>query len=171
MAVVMFAMVLPVMGQDDTKDDLTKDAPRKDARWACNVTDGSYLVALNRITSISRHRYVLDAAVVVDELVVDTSGHSLVRFYFISPVTDEMRGSGLATSASRLMERSKEVLNQGAERAGTRLQEMVQKTYPHTTHANQVEFRVQSAAALGAIQASVTNSWETGRGRTITVNE
>jgi hypothetical protein len=45
---------------------------------------------------------------------------------------------------------------------------MVMKKYPDTSHAKSIEYRILSEADLGALYASVSNSWETGRGRKFT---
>ena len=42
------------------------------------------MVALDRIASVSRHKYVLDGALIIDEVTVDTVGQASARFYFIS---------------------------------------------------------------------------------------
>jgi hypothetical protein len=46
---------------------------------------------------------------------------------------------------------------------------MVQKTYPDTTHARTVEFRLLSRGELKALYGSVYTAWDTGKGRTFNV--
>jgi len=169
--VIMWSLCMPLSAQDSdttTKNGVT-EGQGKERFWEVNVSGGQYVVALGNIISVSLHQYILDGALVVDEVTVDTTGQALVRFYYITPITDEMRGSGIASSASRLVERGKELVEQGADRTGTQIQNMVVKQFPHTTHARQIEYRVLSAEALGAIYGSAKRAWETGRGRVCTV--
>lgn len=123
------------------------------------------MVALDKITAVSRHKYVLDGALLVDEVTVDTVGQSLVRFYYITPITDAMAGN----SAAGLANRGKQLLDTVASRAGTDVQNMVQKKYPETTHAKEVEYRVLSEGELSSLYSSVRSAWESGRGRNFTI--
>ncbi len=129
--------------------------------WEANLAGGNFVVALSRITSVSRHRYVLDAAVIVDEVTVDTEGQSLARFYFITPVTTAGPESGTA----KLAERALEIANKSATDKGSSAQDMVQKKYPLTTHSKTIEYRVMSEAQLTALYQSVKTAWQTGDGR------
>lgn len=123
------------------------------------------MVALDRISAISRHKYVLDGALIVDEVNIDALGQALVRFYFITPITDEIAGNGAAGAAVRAVERGKELIERSANRAGTDVHNMVVKKYPDTTHAKTIEFRVQTAQQLTELYQSVRTAWESGRGR------
>ena len=129
--------------------------------WEANLTGGNYVVALSRITSVSRHRYVLDGAIIVDEVTIDTEGQSLARFYFLSPATT----AGPVSSTAALAERAVEIANNAAKEKGSTLQDMVVKKYPDTTHARTVEYRVNSEAQLAALYQSAKTAWQTGDGR------
>lgn len=129
--------------------------------WQANVGGGHFMVALNRIVSVSRHKYVLDGAVIVDEVTVDTEGEALTRFYFISPITDAAPGNATAALASR----GRELVDKAAQRAGTNVQDMVVKKYPDTTHARTIEYRLASEQELTSLYSSVRSAWESGRGR------
>jgi len=139
----------------------TGDSVGPNRFWQATLAGGHYMVALDRIVSVSRHKYVLDGAVVVDEVNVDTVGQALVRFYFISPITDEMRSNAL----TELADRGKELIDKAAQRGGTEIQNMVVKKYPETTHAKIVEYRLLSESDLSSLYKSVSNAWETGKGR------
>ena len=145
------------------------DERQSEKFWEANIGGGQFMVALNRITSVSRHRYVLDGSLLVDEVVVDTTGQALARFYYITPVTDEMRGTGLGDAAGRLADRGRQRVARGGQVSGSRLHEMVQKKFPQTTHAKQIEYRVMSAEALVQLYGSVRTAWRQGRGRVFTV--
>ncbi len=170
--VLLAALLVPVSAQNNTTTDPnnqnntgTTDSQSGNRFWEVNVGGGNYMVALSSITSISKHRYVIDGTLLVDEVVVDTNGQSLVRFYYISPVSDDAKGTGVGRSVARIADRGKEVLEQAADRTGSQVHNMVVKTYPQTTHAKQVEYRVLSAEALSTLYSSVKRAWESGRGR------
>ena len=154
--------------QQQDEDGVT-DQQQRDRFWQANVGGGQFMVALSRITSVSRHRYILDGTLLVDEVIVDTQGQALARFYYITPVTDEMRGSGIGAAAGRLADRSKQLVERAGQVGGTRVHDMVQKKFPHTTHAKQIEYRVMSSAALGQLYGSARTAWRTGRGRVFTL--
>jgi hypothetical protein len=151
----------PPAGQPTEEDSKTGDSPGPARFWQANLAGGSFMVALDRIVSVSRHKYVLDGGVIVDEVTVDTVGQALARFYFIAPITD----ATTANSLTGLAERGREMLDKVAERAGTEVHNMVVKKYPDTSHAKSIEYRILSEKDLGAIYASVRNAWESGRGR------
>lgn len=132
--------------------------------WQATVGGGTFMVALDKIVSISRHKYLLDGSVIVDEVTVDTVGQALARFYFITPVTDTLPGN----TVTGLTDRGKELLEGAAEQAGGGLEKMVVKKYPDTTHAKSLEYRVESEQELKSLYTSVQNAWESGRGRKFT---
>lgn len=168
---LLFAGFLACAGQvhaqepeeTDTKDK-AGDSTGPARFWQATLSGGHYMVALDRIASVSRHKYVLDGAVIVDEVTVDTVGQALARFYFITPVTDAAPGNSITGLATR----GRELVDKAAERVGTEVQNMVMKKYPDTSHAKSIEYRVLSEAELTALYASVRSSWETGRGRKFT---
>jgi hypothetical protein len=134
--------------------------------WQASLPGGQYMVALDRITSISRHSYtIVEAAALVDEVVVDTVGQTVVRFYFVQPLTEGVNNN----AASHLTQRAKELMDYGGQRAGTDAHKSVVKKYPEGTYARTVEYRVNSATELGALFGSVRSAWETGRGRIFAV--
>ena len=144
--------------------DRESDGPQR--FWQASLPGGSYMVALDRITAVSRHSYaVVEAGMMVDEVVVDTVGQSLVRFFFVRPLTEGVNNN----AANQLTERAKELLDYGGQRAGTDVHKMVTKKYPEGTYARTVEYRVLSAEELGALYGSVRKAWETGRGRVFTI--
>ncbi len=149
--------------QDETTPDVGKagDSPGPNRFWQATLNGGHYMVALDRISSVSRHKYLLDGAVIVDEVTVDALGQALARFYHISPVTDAAPGNAVADLAKR----GREIVEKAADRAGNDVQNMVIKKYPETSHARTIEYRILSAADLSALHASVRSAWETGRGR------
>lgn len=149
-------------------EDEESKAEESDAHrrfWQASLPGGHYMVAIDRISSISMHQYVLDAQLLVTEMVIDTSGRSLARFYYVTSVAEE---SGSA-SAARVVQRGRELLDRAGQRAGTNALDLAQKNYPTTSHAGMVEFRMLDLRDLNALYKSVQNAWETGKGRKITV--
>ncbi|MEY3896305.1 MAG: hypothetical protein RLZZ214_1825 [Verrucomicrobiota bacterium] len=132
--------------------------------WQATLGGGHFMVALDRIASVSRHKYVLDGALIIDEVTVDTVGQALTRFYFISPITDETPGN----TVSDVAKRGRELVEKAAQRTGADVQNMVMKKYPDTSHAKSIEYRILSEAELSSLYASVRSAWETGRGRKFT---
>lgn len=138
-----------------------ENAPGLTRFWQADLPGGEYVIALDRITSVSRHKYLLDGTVMVDEVTVDSIGQALARFYFISPVTDEMNSG----AAAQLTARAQQLLDKAGDRVGSNLQNMVVKKYPETTHAKSIEYRLLSAGELTSLYDSVRTSWQSGRGR------
>jgi hypothetical protein len=148
----------------------TGDTPQANRFWQATLPGGHYMVALDRISAISRHRYVLlDGSAIVDEVTIDALGQALARFYYIAPVTDAATGSHAGQIASRIAERAGELIDKTADTAGTGAHQMVIKKFPETTHAHTIEYRLLSAEELSGLYASVRTSWESGRGRKFTV--
>lgn len=133
--------------------------------WQLSLPDGNFMVALDRIASISRSSYVLDGGLIVTEVTIDTVGNSLCRIYQIAPVGEN---SG-ASAAQRLGQRALDISKQTGAITGADLANMVQKVYPTTTHAKTVEFRVQDKSTLNALYGSLTQAWSQGKGRRFTL--
>ncbi|MCW1926486.1 hypothetical protein OKA05_28300 [Luteolibacter arcticus] len=151
-------------GDDDEKSKAEESDDHK-RFWQASVPGGHYMVAIDRIASISMHEYLLDGQLVVNELVVDTNGRGLARFYHVVTVA-ENSASG---TARRVVEKGSELLDRAGQKAGTDVHEMAQKNYPTTSHAGMIEYRILDLRDLNAIYKSVKNAWETGKGRKITL--
>ncbi len=153
---------------DDSEDDEKSKAEESDAHrrfWQASVPGGHYMVAIDRIASISMHQYVLDAQLLVTEMVIDTNGRGLARFYYVTSVAEE---SGSA-SAARIVGKGRELLDRAGQRAGSNALDLAQKNYPTTSHAGMIEYRMLDLRDLNALYKSLQNAWETGKGRKITV--
>jgi hypothetical protein len=133
--------------------------------WQASLPGGVYMVALDRITSISKHQYLLDGTLIITEVNIDTVGNSLVRIYHITPAAER---SNLATP-QRIVERGKELLEHAGQRTGTDPNSMVHKKYPVTTHTKTIEYRVEDLGTLDALYNSVHKAWRDGRGRRFVV--
>ncbi len=157
----------PAPSGDDR--NVIPDVPQPNRFWQATLPGGHYMVALDRIASVSRHRYLLDGAVIVDEVTIDATGQALARFYHLQPVTAEAGGSAAGEAAARVTARAGELADKAAQYAGTGIHQMVVKKFPETTHARTVEYRLLSAEELAGLHASIRSAWESGRGRKFTV--
>ena len=127
--------------------------------WTCTLPGGTYQVLVSAILSVSTHEYVVDGAARVTEVNIDTSGSLTVRFYFIEPaVTAGPGGIGAAT-----LGKVQSMLTEAADRSGTDAWKKVVKSYPVTTHARTIEYRVGSKDSLTQIFTSAANSQATGK--------
>jgi hypothetical protein len=147
----------------------TQDTPEKNRFWQATLPGGHYMVALDRISSVSRHQYVLDGAVIVDEVTVDSLGQALTRFYFIQPITAAAGANSAGAAAGRIVDRAAELVDKAGNTAGVDIHQMVVKKFPETTHSKTIEYRLLSAETLGALYKSVRTAWEDGRGRKFAV--
>jgi hypothetical protein len=172
-SVPLYAQETPTENTEEKKDEKDKDkekekkdgeSPGADGFWQVKLGDkGEYMIALNRITSISRHQYVLDGALIVDEVTIDSAGQSLARFYHITPISEAMPGN----TASAMSKRGAELIDKVTDRTNLTVQDMVVKKYPETTHARTIEYRILSETELTTIFNSAKNAWQSGRGRVI----
>lgn len=148
----------------ETLEGVNDDENRK-RRWECSLPGGEYSVNLGAITSVSKHSYVLDGTLLVTEATVDTTGTALARFYYIEPITKDTTFNALA----RIQKRAEELRNRGQSRTGTKADEMAQKSYPTTTHARTIEFRIMNEVELNALYKSLYQAWTSGKGRTFRI--
>lgn len=132
--------------------------------WEAKLGGGEFVVALDRISSVSRHKYVLDGSLIVDEVTIDTVGQALARFYYITPITSSVPGA----AASQLADNAIRLAENGARTAGSDLENMVIKKYPLTTHAKTVEYRLLSERQLNVLFQSAKTAWQSGKGRVFT---
>ncbi|MEO6740154.1 MAG: hypothetical protein ABIP20_07875 [Chthoniobacteraceae bacterium] len=127
--------------------------------WTCTLPGGTYQVLVSAMLSVSTHEYVVDGAARVTEVNVDTAGQFAVRFYFIEPaVAAGPGGLGAAT-----LGKVQSILTDATDRSGTDAWKKVVKSYPTTTHARTIEYRVSSKDSLTQIFTSAANSHATGK--------
>jgi hypothetical protein len=158
MLCALLVCVVSLQGQEPLKP---KDESEPNRFWQATLSGGNYRVALGRIVSVSRHKYALDGALIVDEVTVDTVGQALARFYFITPLTDSAADNAVSSLASH----GRELIDRAAQRTGSGIQNMVVKKYPETSHAKSIEYRILSESELTALYTSISNAWESGKGR------
>lgn len=136
--------------------------------WRCDLPGGTYEVALRAIISVSRHEYVVDGVARVAEVNVDTQGNMAVRFYYIEP-NNPKAPLGVGQSA---LDRISELAKEAGQRTGADdIWKRVIKSYPTTTHAHTIEYRVADEDQLKKIFTSVQTAFETGHGSTLSLSE
>lgn len=160
------ALFSPLLHAQSNDDDSTTSEEAGNRRfWEANLPGGNYMVALDRITAVSMHSYVLDGGIVVSEVTIDTLGTTVARFYQLTPVAEY----GASQATKSVTERGKEILKRGSESTGMDPTTTVQKKYPLTTHAKTIEYQVSSLEELDALYNNIKKSWEAGRGRKFSI--
>ena len=115
--------------------------------------------ALRAIVSVSSHEYVVDGTARVTEVNIDTIGAALARFYFLEPnAPNAPMGVGAST-----LERAQQLLQEGADRTGQDVWKKVVKSYPVTTHAKTIEYRVMDKATLQKLYESAESALRLNR--------
>lgn len=151
--------------QNNDKKDNTDVTTSSKRFWEADLPGGNYMVALDRVSSVSMHSYIIGKSIVVYEVCVQTSGSGLVRFYTFEAV-GERTDSNIAKN---LIDRGKNIIEQGGSRAGVDTNTTVEKEYPITTHAHTIEYRLFDKGDLDQLYSSLKRSWKENRGRKFTV--
>ena len=134
--------------------------------WRCELPGGIYEVALRSIVSVSTHEYIVDGAARVTELNVDTTGSTTVRFYYLEPITPT---SPLGIGQSTL-NKVQELAHEAMDRTGQgEVWQKVVKSYPTTTHARTIEYRVESKDQIDKIFKSAEAAFRSNRSTTLKV--
>jgi hypothetical protein len=130
--------------------------------WRCQLPGGTYEVALRSIIAVSSHEYLIDGGARVTEVNIDTAGSMLVRFYYIEPNTPNTPLSGLGAAT---IEKAQQILSSTQDNSsGQEVWQKVVKSYPATTHAHTVEYRLSSKDQAQALFTSAETAFRTGRG-------
>lgn len=131
------------------------------AFWQAELPGGHYMVRIDRVASISSHRYVVDAVAQVLEVTVTTNSSAVARFYYLEPV-----GSNSSLNLGRLGgQRAQQLADEASRRVTGRSAAQVIKNYPASTHAHTIEYVIQSKGQLDSLYNSLRDAIETGRGR------
>lgn len=168
LTLLLVPVALAQQGPDNTKeeDERVKETLHENRRfWEASVPGGHYMVALDRIANVSMHQYALDGSLVVHEVTVDTTGRALARFYYIEPISESMNRN----EVSRVVDKGRQLIERAGQRLGSDVHNMVQKSYPTTTHAGMIEYRLLDMRDLSALYGSLRRAWESGKGRKITI--
>ena len=169
MRTIILSLLLATTALAQTPTPAPTAAPVQTNRpiWRCTTPGGVYEVVAGAMLSVSSHEYIVDGAARVTEVNVDTAGQMAVRFYYMEPaVTSGPSGIGAAT-----LGKVQSLVTEAAERSGTDAWKKVAKSYPLTTHARTIEYRLVSKEGLNKILASASKVLRTGRGEEVSVTE
>lgn len=142
----------------------TTSQTTRDGFWDAKLPGGMYMVALKNISSVSMHTYYV-GNMEIKEVVIDTNGNALARFYVLG-VAGEKSDANIAKNT---IQRGRELMNQAGKRTGVN-PNAVTKSYPHSTHAKTIEFRLSSSSSLKALYNSVKKAWKSKRGARFRTN-
>ena len=155
-----------VFSQNDNNQNNSSSEQIPSRFWKATLPGGEYMVALNSISSIAKHTYIVDGAARVFEVTVADKSSAIARFYFIEPVTD----SSPINAGQVVLDRLKSVTKEASERLGAGdVWDQVIKNYPSSTHAKTVEFRLSVKSNIDSIYSSIARAWERGRGENFKV--
>jgi hypothetical protein len=119
--------------------------PSRTPMWRCDLPGGTYEVALRNMISVSIHDYVVDGVARVTEMNIETAGSTEVRFYYLEPITPTLPvGQSALDKVQELANEAAGRVNPGDEPPW----EKVVKSYPTTTHAHTVEYRLDTKEDL-----------------------
>lgn len=124
--------------------------------WKAVLKDGEFLIPHPAIASMSMSNYVVDGTLRVYEVSIDTVGSVQARFYFIEEITVQSPVGVGQSAIEDLKSRAREIQNRAGVADAT---EQVSKTYPQTTHAHTVEFRLPNQQAVERLYRSLEDSW------------
>lgn len=160
---LLFLSILPfstVSAQENT-DDNTEERSTGNRFWEATLPSGEFMVDLSRIASISKHEYLV-GPVKVTEVVIDTDGTSLARFYTSEVITQ-------GELVNQAIQKSRQTLSNTAGAASGVDTNPVLKDYPTTTHAKTVEYNLQDVGAVDALYNSIKKAWSRNRGAKFTL--
>jgi hypothetical protein len=124
--------------------------------WQADLPGGKYIVRLSAITSVSIHEYIVDNAARVAEVNIGTAGSELVRFYVIEPNVPKAPGGIGQSVIDKAQEKANELLDRTKMDATW---SKVMKSYPTTTHAHTIEYRLPTRESLDKLFESIQDSW------------
>jgi hypothetical protein len=153
------AIAVPLANVKAQESSPTPDQLRRGI-WRAELPGGEYIVRLSAITSVSLHEYIVDGAARVAEVNISTSGSQLARFYYIEPYPPKPPLPAGQKVLSALEDKAKEV-SARVETDDTRAK--VVKSYPTTTHAHTVEYRLTDRESLNKLFNSIEEAWLNGR--------
>lgn len=131
--------------------------------FRAQLPGGIYEVAVRNIVSVSSHEYLVDGAVRVVEMNIDTLGSVLARFYFIEPNKPNIPVGAAA------VDKAQELLKEAVEKTGQDAWKKVVKNYPTTTHARTVEYRLQTREDLNRLFEAAEEAFRLQKNRSIKI--
>ncbi|MDB6152497.1 MAG: hypothetical protein JWL90_950 [Chthoniobacteraceae bacterium] len=133
--------------------------------FRAKLPGGTYAVATASMVSVSSHEYLVDGVARVTEVNIDTDGSLLARFYYIEPnVPNAPLGIGAAA-----LDKAHQLLLEAGERSGQDAWKKVVKSYPTSTHARTVEFRLENKEQLTRIFEAADEAFRLQRPKVVSI--
>lgn len=162
-------LLVPLASHGQDAQSTTKTATEEETNrrfWQTELPGGAYVIALDRISSVGKHEYIVDGGFVVTEVTIDTVGSVTARFYYGEP----FRPSVPSATGQTVNKRIQDTLSAVKETTGvSQTDKLVVKNYPTTTHAHTIDFRLNNKDNLNALFQSVNKAWMSGKGVKFTV--
>ncbi|MEM9400670.1 MAG: hypothetical protein AAF984_10715 [Verrucomicrobiota bacterium] len=168
-----FLVLSCLFAQEDSESEGEEegyaDSVLRSPHWYGTFRTGSYWVRLVSITSVSMHDYLVDGAMKVSEVTIDTTGATTARFYVAEEYTPESPVALPSSVMSHVQDRTKDMISRAGQ--DELAYNTVIKNYPQTTHAKTVEFRLADMDELDALYKSVVAAFRSGKGRSFKIVE
>ena len=165
-AAICLAAPLAALAQSPTPTPTP--GPTRVPLWRCDLPGGVYEVAIRNIISVSTHEYLVDGAVRVTEMNIDTQGSLEVRFYYM----ESLVSTTALPAGQSILDKAQELATDAAARVNPGDQppwEKVVKNYPTTTHAHTVEYRLDSLEELQSLFNSADQAFRNNQNTQITI--
>jgi hypothetical protein len=133
--------------------------------FRAQLPGGLYEVAVRSIVAVSTHEYLVDGAIRVVEMNIDTNGSTLVRFYYIEPNTPNAPG-GIGAS---VIDKAQQLFTQAADKTGQDVWKKVVKNYPTTTHARTVEYRLESREEINKVYEAAEEAFRLQKTKSVKI--
>lgn len=176
LALALVGSVLPLAAQSPSDEETPspspsatpgRERPAADGReaaeptfWKAELPGGNFLVAHAAIQAVATQQYILDGAARVVEVNVITTGPFQPRFYFVEPLPASALAPAVPGAATAIA-RAEATAQTLAARVvpGDPPWARVAKSYPTTTHAGTIEFRLETREQLDQLFESAERSW------------
>lgn len=158
-------LAAPLAAKAQAQDPAPTKVRNAIALFSCVTPGGTYKVAVRAIISVSSHEYVVDGTRVT-EVNIDTGGNALVRFYHLE-ILPTQAPLGIGQGAL-------DKLNSAAKELSSRTEtsdvwKKVVKSYPTSTHAHTIEYRLAEKSELMKIFESANEAFSRQKEVEITV--
>lgn len=129
------------------------------------LAGGKIAIDLKTISAIGLHSYTVDATSRVWELTVDNGGSSLLRIYSVTTISPNEPALDMAKVELESLAESV------SKAVGLDVWAKVQKTYPTSTHAKTVEYRVKTVKELLQLRKLLFKAWTSGTAGRVDLSE
>lgn len=126
------------------------------------------VLSISSIVSIAKHRFMLNGALPVSEVTIDTVGNNSLRFYYVNNQQDSPTAppTDVRSGARQAAQQAAAEIN-GEVSTGKSNLPSVQ--YPDGVYAHTIEYQVSSSGALDTLFTSALAAWENSSDKTINI--